>query len=511
MIQTYKVRNDTLRKSFTKIREVMSIPNLIQVQKSSYYDFLMKDVPAEKRGDKGLNGVFKSVFPVSDYAGNATIEFVKYEFDVPKFDINECRIRGLTYAAPMRITLRLIVFETDETTQVKSIKDIKEQEVFMGDIPFMTPNGTFIINGTERVIVSQVHRSPGVLFEHDKGKSHQSGKILFSAHVVPYRGSWLDFQFDVKDVINCRIDRKRKLLASTFLLALGLNTDEILSSFYDIRTFRRLSNGWVTDFTPDFYKGQKPAKDVINAETGEVVFEAGKKITVRLIKQAQEIGLKTILIDEQQILGTYIAQDYINERTGELYIEGGTEVTSDTLELINHLKYSQIHILDADNIKKGSYIRNTLVVDKNTNQNQALLEIYRIIRPGEPPTLESARALFDSLFFDLERYDLSSVGRVKMNMRLDIKISDDVQVLTREDIIELLKVLHNLRDGIGEIDDIDHLGNRRIRSVGELMENQYRLGLLRMERSIKERLASSDTDTVMPQDLINMKPAVAVV
>ncbi len=511
MSQAYKVKNDNLRRSFTKIREVMSIPNLIQVQKSSYYDFLMKDIPADQRGDKGLNSVFKSVFPISDYAGNATVEFVKYEFDTPKFDINECRIRGLTYSAPMRITLRLIVFETDETTQVKTIKDIKEQEVFMGDIPFMTPNGTFVINGTERVIVSQVHRSPGVLFEHDKGKTHQSGKILFSAHVVPYRGSWLDFQFDVKDIINCRIDRKRKLLATTFLLALGLSSDEILSSFYDIRVLKRSATGWVTEFLADLYKGQKPSKDVINADTGEVVFEAGKKLTMRVIKQAQEDGLKHISIDDEQLLGMYLGQDYINEKTGEIYLEGGTEITADNLELISHLGYNEIRTLDADNIKKGSYIRNTLVVDKNTNQNQALLEIYRIIRPGEPPTLESAKSLFESLFFDLERYDLSVVGRVKMNMRLELETSDDLRVLTKEDIIALINILHDLRDGHGDIDDIDHLGNRRIRSVGELMENQYRLGLLRMERSIKERLSSADTDTVMPQDLINMKPAVAVV
>ena len=511
MSLAYKVKNDNLRKSFTKIREVMSIPNLIEVQKSSYLDFLMKDIPSEQRGDKGLNSVFKSVFPIRDYTGNAMIEFVKFEFDTPKFDINECHVRGLTYAAPMRVTLRLIVFEVDETTGVKSIKDIKEQEVFMGEIPFMTPSGTFIINGTERVIVSQVHRSPGVLFDHDKGKSHQSGKILFSAHIIPYRGSWLDFQFDVKDIINCRIDRKRKINATTFLYALGLNSDEILSSFYDINTFTKRDSGWVINFDAEKYKGSKPLKNVIDAKTGEVVFEAGKKVTSRSIKLAQEKNLEVVFVEAEDLIGLYIAQDYINEETGELYIEAGQEITAEVLELINDLQYDEIAILGTDNVKKGSYIRNTLVSDKNANQDQALLEIYRVIRPGEPPTLESAKELFSSLFFDAERYDLSSVGRVKINMRLDLKCDDEFRVLRKEDIIAVLNVLHDLRDGKGEIDDIDHLGNRRIRSVGELMENQYRLGLLRMERAIKERLSSADTDTVMPQDLINMKPAVAVV
>ena len=507
----YKIKNDNLRKSFTKIREVMSIPNLIEVQKTSYLDFLMKDVPADQRGDKGLNSVFKSVFPIKDYAGNAMIEFVKYEFDAPKFDINECHIRGLTYSAPMRVTLRLIVFETDETTGVKSVKDIKEQEVFMGEIPFMTPSGTFIVNGTERVIVSQVHRSPGVLFDHDKGKSHQSGKILFSAHIIPYRGSWLDFQFDVKDIINCRIDRKRKINATTFLYALGLDTDEILSSFYDIKKFVKSGPNWIADFEAEQYKGTKPLKDVIDAASGDVIFEAGKKVTARTLKQIADKDYKSILIESNDLLGAFIACDYINEETGEVLIEAGSEITEDILDQAAVLGYDSLSILAVDNVKTGSYIRNTLVADKNTNQDQALLEIYRVIRPGEPPTLESAKALFESLFFDSERYDLSNVGRVKINMRLNLECDDEHRTLRKEDILEVIKTLHDLRDSKGEIDDIDHLGNRRIRSVGELMENQYRLGLLRMERAIKERLSSADMATVMPQDLINMKPAVAVV
>jgi len=327
MSVAYKIKNDNLRKSFTKIREVMSIPNLIEVQKSSYLDFLMKDIPAEQRGDKGLNSVFKSVFPIKDYAGNAMIEFVKYEFDAPKFDINECHIRGLTYSAPMRVTLRLIVFETDETTGVKSVKDIKEQEVFMGEIPFMTPSGTFIVNGTERVIVSQVHRSPGVLFDHDKGKSHQSGKILFSAHIIPYRGSWLDFQFDVKDVINCRIDRKRKINATTFLYALGLDTDEILSSFYDINKFVKSGSNWISDFDAEQFKGTKPLKDIIDADSGDVIFEAGKKVTARTLKQIADKNYKSTLIEANDLLGSFIACDYIDEETGEVLIEAGSEIT----------------------------------------------------------------------------------------------------------------------------------------------------------------------------------------
>lgn len=511
MSVAYKIKNENLRKSFTKIREVMSIPNLIEVQKSSYLDFLMKDVPAKERGNKGLNAVFQSVFPIRDYVGTSMIEFVKYEFEEPKFDINECHIRGLTYAAPMKVTLRLIVFEIDETTGVKSIRDIKEQEVFMGDIPFMTPSGTFIVNGTERVIVSQVHRSPGVLFDHDKGKSHQSGKILFSAHIIPYRGSWLDFQFDVKDVINCRIDRKRKISATTFLYALGMDADEILASFYEVSVYRKSGNNWVTDFNPEIYKGTKPLKDVIDADSGCVIFEASKKVTARTIKDISERNFLSIIVSEEDLIGSYIAQDYINEKTGEVYIDAGTEITHEILSLLDSLSYNEISVLAVDNVKVGAYMRNTLVGDKNTNRDQALLEIYRVIRPGEPPTLEGAKALFDTLFFDKERYDLSDVGRVKMNMRLDIDCSDEVCILRKEDILKVLKTLHDLRDGRGEIDDIDHLGNRRIRSVGELMENQYRLGLLRMERAIKERLSSADLSTVMPQDLINMKPAVAVV
>ena len=401
MSVAYKIKNDNLRKSFTKIREVMSIPNLIEVQKSSYLDFLMKDIPASERGDKGLNSVFKSVFPIKDYVGNSMIEFVKYEFDTPKFDINECRIKGLNYAAPMRVTLRLIVFEVDETTGVKSIKDIKEQEVFMGDIPFMTPSGTFVVNGTERVIVSQVHRSPGVLFDHDKGKSHQSGKILFSAHIIPYRGSWLDFQFDVKDVINCRIDRKRKINATTFLYALGLNSDSILSEFYDISHYVRSSDNWVTDFNAEIYKGTKPLKDVIDAVTGQIIFESGKKVTAKTLKDIADKNFKSIIVSNDDLLGAYIAQDYINEKTGEVYVDAGSEITQDILNLFVELKYTDIAVLAIDNVKTGAYIRNTLVSDKNTNQDQALLEIYRVIRPGEPPTLDGAKALFDSLFFSL--------------------------------------------------------------------------------------------------------------
>ncbi|MDP2121713.1 MAG: DNA-directed RNA polymerase subunit beta [Hoeflea sp.] len=510
-----------VRKFFGKIPEVAEMPNLIEVQKASYDQFLMVDEPVGGRSDEGLQAVFKSVFPISDFSGSAMLEFVSYEFEHPKFDVEECRQRDLTYSAPLKVTLRLIVFDIDEDTGAKSIKDIKEQNVYMGDMPLMTDNGTFIVNGTERVIVSQMHRSPGVFFDHDKGKSHSSGKLLFAARVIPYRGSWLDIEFDAKDIVHARIDRRRKIPASSLLMALGMDAEEILSTFYTHSIYARDGEGWRIPFQPETLKGQKAMADMIDADTGEVVVESGKKLTPRLLKTLTEKGVKSIKATDEDLVGSYLAEDIVNPETGEVYLEAGDELEfsidaksgerkGNLIDLIE-AGYDDIKVLDIDHINVGAYIRNTLAADKNTNRQEALFDIYRVMRPGEPPTIDSAEAMFNSLFFDSERYDLSAVGRVKMNMRLDLDAEDTVRVLRKEDIIAVVRTLVALRDGKGEIDDIDNLGNRRVRSVGELMENQYRLGLLRMERAIKERMSSIEIDTVMPQDLINAKPAAAAV
>ncbi len=510
MAQTFTGRK-RVRKRFGKISEVAEMPNLIEVQKQSYEMFLMVDEPKGGRPDDGLQSVFKSVFPINDFSDKATLEFVRYEFDAPKYDVEECQQRGMTFAAPLKVTLRLIVFDVNEETGARSVKDIKEQDVYMGDIPFMTSNGTFVVNGTERVIVSQMHRSPGVFFDHDRGKSHASGKLLFAARIIPYRGSWLDFEFDAKDIVHVRIDRRRKLPVTTLLYALGLDDEDILDTFYNATIFKKTKSGWKVPFEPEQLKGQKPTNDLIDAKTGEVVVEAGRKITARLVKKLAEAGLKDLLIMDEDLYGRYLAEDLVNMDNGIIYAEAGDEINEELVQKFHEAGLKELPILDIDHIQTGAFIRNTLNADKSNNQEEALIDIYRVMRPGEPPTPEAARALFDSLFFDEERYDLSAVGRVKMNIRLDIECPDTHRTLRKEDILSVIKTLVDLRDGKGEIDDIDNLGNRRVRSVGELMENQYRIGLLRMERAIKERMSSVDIDTVMPQDLINAKPAAAAV
>ena len=512
MAETHTVASrKRIRKVFGKGIEVAVMPNLIEVQKESYDQFLQVKEPAGGRINEGLQAVFKSVFPISDFSGQAVLEFVRYEFEAPKFDVDECQQRGMTFAAPFKVTLRLIVFEIDPDTQAKSVKDIKEQDVYMGDIPLMTSNGTFVVNGTERVIVSQMHRSPGVFFDHDKGKSHSSGKLLFAARIIPYRGSWLDFEFDPKDIVFARIDRRRKLPITTLLYALGLQGEEILHEFYKSVGYTQTKDGWKTSFDVDRYKGIKPTVDLIDAKTKAVVVEAGKKITPRLAKKIADDGTKELLVRDEDLYGRYIADELVNEKTGEIFAEAGDEIDEKVLNALKEAGFTKLNLLDIDHINTGAYIRNTLKADKVESYEQALIEIYRVMRPGEPPTRESAEALFNGLFFDSERYDLSAVGRVKMNMRLELDVPDTMRVLRREDVLAVIKTLHELRDGKGEVDDIDHLGNRRVRSVGELMENQYRLGLVRMERAIKERMSSVDIDTVMPHDLINAKPAAAAV
>ncbi|HEX7857100.1 MAG TPA: DNA-directed RNA polymerase subunit beta [Sphingobium sp.] len=498
-----------IRKVFGNIHEVVQMPNLIEVQRESYEQFLRSN-PAIGYVS-GLEKTLRSVFPIRDFAGTAELDFVHYELEDPKYDTEECRQRGITYAAPMRVTLRLIVFEVDQDTETRSVLDIKEQDVYMGDMPLMTDNGTFIVNGTERVIVSQMHRSPGVLFDHDRGKTHSSGKYLFAARVIPYRGSWLDFEFDAKDIVNVRIDRKRKLPVTALLFALGLNSEEILAEFYNSVTYLRGEGGWQIPFTVEAWRGLKPMYDVIDAKTGEIVFPAGQKISPRAANKAQKDGLETLLIPTEEIFGRYSALDLINENTGEIYIEAGDEVSPDNLEKLDKAGIDRLELLDIDHVNTGPWIRNTLKVDKAEDRDHALSDIDRVMRPGEPPTRETADALFAGLFFDPERYDLSAVGRVKLNMRLGLDAEDTITTLRREDILAVVKELVGLKDGKGDIDDIDNLGNRRVRSVGELLENQYRVGLLRMERAVKERMSSVDVSTVMPNDLINAKPAVAAV
>ncbi|HYH70430.1 MAG TPA: DNA-directed RNA polymerase subunit beta, partial [Methyloceanibacter sp.] len=496
-----------LRKMFGKIHEVAEMPNLIEVQKQSYDQFLMVEEPEGGRGDEGLQAVFRSVFPIKDFGDRAQLEFVRYAFEQPKYDVEECQQRGMTFAAPLKVTLRLIVFDVNEETGARSVKDIKEQDVYMGDMPLMTMNGTFVINGTERVIVSQMHRSPGVFFDHDRGKTHSSGKLLFAARIIPYRGSWLDFEFDAKDIVFVRIDRRRKLPVTTLLYALGLGDEEILSTFYDKVTLKATKDGWRMPFRAERMRGIKPTTDMIDAKTGKVVVEAGRKLTARLAKKLADEGLKELLVSDEELNGRYLAEDILNEKTGEIYGEAGEEIEPKLMAKLKELGLKEIPLLDIDHVNVGAFIRNTLALDKNNNTEEALLDVYRVMRPGEPPTPEASQTLFNGIFFDSERYDLSAVGRVKMNMRLDLDAPDTMRTLRKEDILAVIKTLVGLRDGRGEIDDIDHLGNRRVRSVGELMENQYRVGLLRMERAIKERMSSVDIDTVMPQDLINAKPA----
>ena len=525
-----------VRRTFGQLEEITPMPNLIDVQRSSYDTFLQMDVAVSDRIDHGLQETFKSVFPIEDFAGRSILEFVSYDLEQPKYDVEECQQRGLTYASPLKVTLRLVVWEEDEDTGARSIRDIKEQDVYMGDLPLMTSNGTFIVNGTERVIVSQMHRSPGVFFDHDRGKTHASGKLLFAARVIPYRGSWLDFEFDAKDILNVRIDRKRKLPSTTFMMALpdddslaymdscvesgeeidptrivGMSREEILGYFYGTVDYKRDGDGWRYALDPETLKGNQLVRDLVDADTKKVVAKSGTKMTPRSLKKLAEGGVKDVLVPDTDILGRFIAEDIINMSTGEVYAEAGEEITEELMARFVENGNDEISILFIDNVNYGPHLRNTLAADRNTCREEALVDIYRVMRPGEPPTLESSHALFQSLFFTSERYDLSSVGRVKMNSRLDLDTDDSVRILRKQDVMEILKVLTGLKDGRGDIDDIDHLGNRRVRSVGELMENQYRVGLLRMERAIRERMGAVEIDTVMPADLINAKPAAAAV
>jgi len=525
-----------IRRNFGKIPEVCEMPNLLEVQKNSYEKFLQFVVPYNERLDEGLQEVFSSIFPIKDFSGRAEIDFVRYELEEPKYDVDECVQRDLTFSSPLRATLRLSTFDIDEATGLRSIRDIKEQDVYMVDMPLMTENGTFVVNGTERVIVSQMHRSPGVFFDHDGGKTHSSGKYLFASRIIPYRGSWLDFEFDAKDLMYVRIDRRRKLPVTTFLMALdneesfkyrkrqlenrkpvdatkikGMTPEEILTMFYDVISYDRVKKGWETKFVPERYNGVKVQNDLIDAATGKVKIKGGTKITGRQSKKLAEEGLENIIISSEELIGSFLAHSIINKDTGEVLFEAGEELTKKVLDQLEDMGMKTVEVLAIDNVNVGPYIRNTLAADKCRSRADALVDIYRIMRPGEPPTLESADAMLQGMFFDFDRYDLSPVGRVKMNARLNQVTEDQVRILRNEDIFAIVRVLVDLKDGRGEVDDIDHLGNRRVRSVGELMENQMRMGLMRMERAIKERMGSIDIDTAMPHDMINAKPVAAAV
>ncbi len=499
-----------IRKNFGSYKTVAEMPNLIEIQKNSYARFLQTENLPEEREERGLESVFKSVFPINDNAGTATLEYVKYEFEKPKYDVEECIQRDLTFAAPIKVTMRLIVWDVNEDTGTRDIRGIKEQDVYLGDIPLMTENGTFVVNGTERVIVSQMHRSPGVFFDHDKGKGHSSGKYLYSARVIPYRGSWLDFEFDAKDLLYFRIDRRRKLYISSLFFALDMANSEIIDTYYSKSILKKTAKGWSLPFDADKFKAVVLINDLVNAKDGKVIAEAGKKITPRKAKKLAEDGLENILLSQEEVGFLYAGEEVIDKDTGEVVISVAAPLSGDNYAKLEELGLKEVSVVDVED-SIGSYLLDSLDADKNTTRDEALIDIYKVMRPGEPPTVEAAQAIFQSLFFDKDRYDLSDVGRMKMNTRIGVDLADDFGILAREDIVEIVRTLIHIKNGKGEIDDIDHLGNRRVRSVGELMENQFRIGLLRMERSIMERMTSVEIDTVMPQDFINAKPLSAVI
>ena len=505
--------NFRVRKNYAKITKIIDIPNLIDIQKQSYEKFLQKDTPIDVREEVGLQGVFKSVFPIKDFSETSSLEFVSYHLDKPKYDVDECRQRGMTFAAPIKVVIRLVVWDTNEETGYQSIRDVKEQEVYFGEIPLMTENGTFIINGTERVVVSQLHRSPGVFYDHDKGKTHSSGKLLYSARVIPYRGSWLDFEFDPKDILYVRIDRRRKLHATVLLRALGYSTEDLLNYFYatesiHIDTDRKYSKSVEYDLLP----GQRAARDVKHPETSEVLVKKNRKFTRSAIRKLQEFGIDRLYVEPSELVGKVAAHDVIDDVTGEVLLQCNEELTEAKLDELREHGISSFKVLFIDGLNVGSYLRDTLIADRLSTTEEALMEIYRRLRPGDPPTIDTAQSLFDNLFFNAERYDLSKVGRLKLNYKFKIDERLDNCILTKRDILETVRYLIDLKNGKGAIDDIDHLGNRRVRAVGELMENQYRIGLVRMERAIKERMSmSQEIETLMPHDLVNAKPVSAVV
>lgn len=499
------------RKGFGKFPPLIDIPDLIEVQKKSYEKFLQADVNPKERGNFGLQGVFRSVFPISDFNNTSSLDFDSYVLETPKYDVDECRSRGMSFAAPLKVTVRLEVYDVDEQTQTRTIKDVKEQEVYLGEIPLMTERGSFIINGTERVVVSQLHRSPGVFFDHDKGTSHSSGKLLHSARVIPYRGSWLDFEFDHKDILYVRIDRRRKLHVTVLLKALGYTVEELLDFFYEHEAVSIGKGGkFYLHFSPKLYAGQRVTEDWVD-DSGKVIVEKNKKFTNTVLKKIEDAKITKFPIDRSKLVGRVSAKDVVDLETGEVLLECNEEITDDKLNLLLERKVAEFQILYTDRINVGTYLRDTLIQDKVSTKEEAMIEIYRRLRPGDPPTLEAAVTLFNGLFFDPVKYELSKVGRLKINHKFGFNTPIDNTTLTKEDILAVVKYLIELKNGRGQIDDIDHLGNRRVRAVGELLENQFRIGLVRMERAIRERMSLQDVETLMPHDLINAKPVSAVV
>jgi DNA-directed RNA polymerase subunit beta len=506
--------NFRIRHSFGKIERFLDIPNLIDIQKKSYDKFLQSTIPHAERTDIGLQGVFRSVFPIRDFNGTSELVFVGYTLERPKYDVDECRQRGMTYAAPIKVTIQLIIYDNSDGGE-RAVRDIKEQEVYFGEIPLMTDSGTFIINGTERVVVSQLHRSPGVFFDHDSGKTHSSGKLLYQARVIPYRGSWLDFEFDPKDLLYVRIDRRRKMHATVLLKALGYSTHDLLKFFYHTETiFFEAKGAFSKSVEYDILTGQRATRDIKLG--GESLVKKNRKFTRAVIRKLQAAGVEKLPADIIEVVGKVSAEDVIDEETGEIIVQVNEDLTEDKITAMREAGVKQLRVLFIDGLNVGSYLRDTLLADKVASQDEAILEIYRRLRPGDPPTLETARTLFGNLFFNPERYDLSQVGRLKLNYKFykDHSERPDIEhtTLTERDILETVRHLIELKNGRGSTDDIDHLGNRRVRAVGELMENQYRIGLVRMERAIKERMSmSQEIETLMPHDLINAKPVSAVV
>ena len=516
MATSLLANNARFRRSFQKVEKVIDVHNLIEIQKKSYGDFLQADVDVSKRETKGLQAVFNSVFPIEDFNQTASLQFVSYTFEKPKYEVDECRQRGMTYAAPLKVTVRLVVWDVDEETEAQNIRDIKEQEVYFGELPIMTENGTFIVNGTERVVVSQLHRSPGVFFD-SKYKTTYSGKVIFSARIIPNRGSWVDFEFDTKDLLYVRIDRRRKLPATVLLRALGYGTEEILNYFYNTEHIYVGEDGLSKDFNPELLLGSK-ARAAIEGPDGTVFVKEGKKVTRSAIKKMTAAGIERIPVLDDEITGAedpngpmIAAHDIVDLGTGEIIVETNEAVGEEWLSQIRERGIDEFDVLFIDNVNVGSFLRDTLLVDKITSTEEAIIEIYRRLRPGDPPTYETALAFFENLFFNDERYDLSKVGRLKMNHKLELDVPLEQRTLSRDDIMRTVRYLIELRNGNGEVDDIDHLGNRRVRPVGELLQNQFRIGLVRMEKAIKERMSLSEIETLMPHDLINAKPVSAVI
>ena len=498
------------RKSFGKQMDKMEIPNLLEIQLKSYRDFIQPDSQTNQ-GHNGLHAAFMSVFPIQSFSGNARLEYVGYTLGESAFDVRECKLRGLTYSAPLRVKIRLVVLDKEASGDPKPVKDIREQDVFMGEIPLMTDVGTFVINGTERVVVSQLHRSPGVIFEHDRGKTHSSGKLLYSSRIIPYRGSWLDFEFDPKDCLFARIDRRRKLPVSVLLHSLGLDTQEILTEFFEL-TACHLKNGeYHIDLIPARLRGEIASFDIMVPKTGEMIVEQGRRVTARHIKLMEKNEMHDLIVPKEYLIGKILAKNIINTETGEIIAKANDEVKEEFLNQLPDLGLHHFEVIYTNDLDHGSYISDTLKIDPTSTQLEALVEIYRMMRPGEPPTKEAAETLFKNLFFVEERYDLSAVGRMKFNRRVGRKTDVGPGTLSKEDILAVIKTLIDIRNGKGMVDDIDHLGNRRVRSVGEMTENQFRVGLVRVERAVKERLSLAETENLMPQDLINAKPVSAAI